>query len=59
MRLVDMHVSTSRQSLGLNPDLQSLEVTQAKRTERISYATVPPGQTLTDSQGGQYFENLQ
>ena len=55
MRLVDMHVSTSRQSLGLNPDLQSLEVTQAKRTERISYATVPPGQTLTDSQGGQYF----
>ena len=32
MRLVDLHVPTSRQSLELNPDFQSLAATQAKRT---------------------------
>jgi len=32
MRLVDLHVPTSRQSLELNPDLRSLAATHAKRT---------------------------
>jgi len=30
MQLVDLHVLTSRRSLELNPDLQSLAATQAK-----------------------------
>jgi len=32
MRLVDLHVPTSRRSLELNPDLRSLAATQAKHT---------------------------
>jgi len=31
MRLVDLHVPTSRRSLELNPDLRSLAATQATR----------------------------
>jgi len=32
MHLVDLHVPTSHQSLGLNPDLRSLAATQTKHT---------------------------
>jgi len=47
MHLVDLHVPTSRRSLGFNPDLRSLAATQAKRiaTSDLRHCTTTAGGT--------------
>ena len=56
MRLVDLHVPTSRQSLELNPDFQSQATTQAKRTAASDLCHCATGAGASTLQASSFIE---